>query len=269
MTGQPLQTDLLDLKGRVALITGAGQGVGRSIALHLARHNAGGIVVNDYVEERARQVADEISALGVRALPWRADITDFAAVQEMFGAARERLGPVDVLVNNAGNSGAADVYALREIPFWEQDPTHWAPWISVNFYGVLHCCRAAVPDMMARNQGRIINIISDAARVGQVTLEVYAGAKAAVGGFTRSIARTLGKHQVTANCISLAAISTPTLARRLDDPVQRRKILSQYVIRRLGEPDDVAHMALFLASDASGWITGQTYPVNGGYSFTT
>lgn len=269
MSESASQTDLLDLKGRIALVTGAGQGVGRSIALHLARHNAGGVVVNDYVEDRARQVAAEIAQLGVRALPWRADITDYAAVQEMFAGARAQLGPVDILVNNAGNSGAADVYALRAVPFWEQEPSHWEPWIGVNFYGVLHCCRAAIPDMMARNQGRIINIISDAARVGQVTLEVYAGAKAAVGGFTRSIARTLGKHQVTANCISLAAIKTPTLAQRLEDPDQRRKILGQYVIRRLGEPDDVAHLALFLASDASGWITGQTYPVNGGYSFTT
>ena len=114
MTESCPNADLLDLKGRTALVTGAGQGVGRSIALQLARHNAGGIVVNDFVEELARQVADEISAIGVRALPWRANITDFNAVQEMFRAAREQIGPIDILVNNAGNSGTADVYALRD-----------------------------------------------------------------------------------------------------------------------------------------------------------
>ena len=172
-----IPTDLLDLKGRTALITGAGQGVGRSVALHFARHNVGAVVINDFVQDRAEKVAEEVRALGIKAVPITADITDYKAVTEMFAQAQSLVGPIDILVNNAGNSGTSNIYALRAVPFWEQDPSHWTPWVSVNFFGVLHCCRAAVPSMMERKYGRIINMVSDAARVGQVTLEVYAGAK--------------------------------------------------------------------------------------------
>jgi 3-oxoacyl-[acyl-carrier protein] reductase len=261
------RNDLLDLKGRVGLVTGAGQGVGRRIALHFAEHGAGAVVVNDFVADRAQQVAEEVRALGVRALPYRADITNADEVQAMFSAAAAELGGVDVLVNNAGNSGTSDVYELRAIPFWEQGPEHWDPWVRVNFYGVLNCCRAAIPAMIQRRYGRIVNVISDAARTGEITLEVYSGAKAAAGGFTRAIAKSLGRYEITANCVSLATIKTPTLEKRIADPETRKKMLSHYVIRRLGEPEDPANVVLFLASDAASWITGQTYAVNGGYSF--
>jgi len=121
---------------------------------------------------------------------------------------------------------------------------------------------------MEQRQGRIVTIISDAGRMGEVRLEVYSGAKAGAAGVTRAMARTLARHNIRANNVAIAAINTPGIrARRTADPEAAKKMMEHYVIRRLGESDDVASMVLMLCSDGSGWITGQTIPVNGGYSF--
>ena len=121
---------------------------------------------------------------------------------------------------------------------------------------------------MEQRQGRIVTIISDAGRMGEVRLEVYSGAKAGAAGVTRAMARTLARHNIRANNVAIAAINTPGIrARRTADPEAAKKMMEHYVIRRLGESDDVANMVLMLCSDGSGWITGQTIPVNGGYSF--
>ena len=120
--------------------------------------------------------------------------------------------------------------------------------------------------MIERQGGRIITIISDAGRAGEAGLEVYSGAKAGAAGFTRAIARSLGRYQITANCVAIAATMTPAIEARLKaNPEMAKKMMEKYVIRRPGQPTDVANMVLFLASDASAWITGQTYPVNGGF----
>lgn len=260
-------SQILDLSGKVGLVTGAGQGVGRQIALHFAQHNADGVVVNDYFLDRAQAVVEEIKAAGGRAIAVQADVTDNDSVKELFAKANEEFGRVDVLVNNAGNAGATPDENARK-PFWETGPQAWNSFIGVNFYGVINCAAAAIPGMIERQQGRIVTIISDAGRMGEVNLEVYSGAKAGAAGFTRAIARTLGRHNITANCIAIAATATPAIEARLKaDPERTKKMMSHYVIRRPGQPTDVANMALFLASDASSWITGQTYPVNGGYSF--
>ena len=259
--------DMLDLKGKVALVTGAGQNVGREIALYLAAHNAGGVVVNDYVLDRARAVAAEIEAAGGKAVALQGDVTDHAGVAAMVAEASARLGPIDILVNNAGNGGANPSADLRK-PFWETGPAAWDGFIGVNLYGVINCAGAVIPGMIERQGGRIISIISDAGRMGEAGLEVYSAAKAGSAGFTRAIARTLGRFNITANTVAIAAMNTPGVAGRLKaDPERFKKVMSNYVIRRMGEPTDIAAMVLFLSSDASGWITGQTYPVNGGFSF--
>jgi len=258
--------DLLNLKGKVALITGAGQGVGRQIALHFAGHGAAAVIVNDYFLERAREVAEEIEAAGGRANAVKADVTDLVAVRRMIADATGSFGSLDILVNNAGNAGADPDPDARK-PFWETGPDAWDSYLRVNLYGVINCTSACVPHMIERKSGRIITIISDAGRAGEAGLEVYSGAKAGAAGFTRAVARSLGRYQVTANCIAIAATATPAIAGRLKDPALLKKMMEKYVIRRPGEPGDVANMALFLASSASSWITGQTYPVNGGYSF--
>jgi 3-oxoacyl-[acyl-carrier protein] reductase len=256
--------DLLDMKGRIALVTGAGQGVGRETALYLAAHGAG-VVVNDYYGERAEAVAAEIEAAGGRAVGLQCDITDHDAVRRLAAEAEQALGPVDILVNNAGNAGVSTAVWDAK-PFWETGPDEWRPWVDVNFFGVLNCTNVLVGGMVERGFGRVVTVISDAGRVGEPNLVVYSGAKAGAAGFVRALAKAVGRHGVTANCVALSAMRTPATASVTDDPETLKKMLRPYVIRRLGEPADAAALILFLASDASSWITGQTYPVNGGYA---
>ena len=262
-------TDILDLGGRVALVTGAGQGVGRQIALHLGgAHNSGGVVVNDYVRERAEAVAAEIRAAGGKAIGAQADVSDLGSVKAMVEKGRAELGPIGVLVNNAGNAGATPSPELRK-PFWETGPDVWQSFIGVNFYGVMNCTAAVIPGMIERNApGRIITIISDAGRWGDANMEIYAASKAGAAGFMRSVARTLGRNQITANSVAIALTDTPAVERTLQgDPERLKRQMERYIIRRPGQPQDIANMVLFLASDASPWITGQVYPVNGGFTF--
>ncbi|GAA1007957.1 glucose 1-dehydrogenase [Acrocarpospora pleiomorpha] len=258
-------SDILSLTGKVGLVTGAGQGVGRQIALHFAEHGAG-VVVNDYVLDRAAAVAAEIQDLGGSACAVQADVSDHAGVMAMSKQAVEQFGPIDILVNNAGNAGATpspDALA----PFWETGPDVWNTFFNVNLYGVMNCAASVIPSMIERRQGRIITIISEAGRYGDAGLEAYSAAKAGAAGLTRAMARTLGRHEITANCVAIAATETPAIADQLADGKRLKKIMERYVIRRPGQPNDIANMVLFLASDASSWITGQTYPVNGGFTF--
>lgn len=263
------QSGVLDLGGRIALVTGAGQGVGRQIALQLAAHSAR-VVVNDYFLDRAEEVAEEITAAGGEAMSVAADVTDLNSVRQMVETSHAHWGEhLSVLVNNAGNYGANPSEEARA-PFWTTSPETWQQAIGVNFFGVMNTAAATVPGMIESGQpGRIITIISDAARYGDAGMEIYAGAKAGAAGFMRSLARTLGRHQITANCVSISGMNTPRVAALLEaNPEMRKKALDKYIIRRLGEPSDVANMVLFLASDASSWITGQTYPVNGGFTLS-
>ncbi len=261
--------DPFDLQGQVALVTGAGQGVGRGIALALAHHNAGGIAVNDFVLERAEAVAAEIRELGVPAVAVQADVGDRDSVAAAFAAAKHGLGPVTILVNNAGNAGP-NVQMGHAPLFWESDPKEWDRYFRTNTMGVLNCCHVALPDMVEARRGRIVTITSDAGRVGDARLAVYAAAKAAGGGFVRSLAREAGRFGITCNAISLSSIAPPVDEAQLAEMMAKESVkqqLSRYAIRRYGKPDDVALMALLLCAPASSWITGQTYPVNGGYSF--
>lgn len=261
--------DPLDLGGQIGFVTGAGQGAGRAIALALARHNAGGVAVNDFVAERAAAVAAEIEALGVRACAVQADVGDYASVQTALAQAEQTLGPVTLLVNNAGNAGPRDAMALSPF-FWETDPSEWDRYFRTNLQGVMNCCHAALPGMVKHNKGRIVTIVSDAGRVGEARLVTYSAAKAGAAGFMRALAREAGRFGITANAISLSSLEP-----QLDADAKAEFLasehakahVSRYVIRRFGKPDDVAYMALFLCSDAAAWITGQTIPVNGGYSF--
>jgi 3-oxoacyl-[acyl-carrier protein] reductase len=182
-------------------------------------------------------------------------------------AAAEFGGGIDILVNNAGNAGAEPTANARK-PFWETEAVDWNSFLGVNLYGVINCCAAVIPGMIEKRSGKIITIISDAGRMGESRLEIYSAAKAGAAGLTRALARGLGRYNIRANNVAIAAMNTPGIrARYQADPERAKKSLEKYVIRRLGEPSDVANMVLFLASSASDWITGQTYPVNGGFSF--
>ncbi|BFM17548.1 SDR family oxidoreductase [Maricurvus nonylphenolicus] len=264
-----MSKNILELNGRVALVTGAGQGVGRQIAMDLGTaENSGGVAVNDYFLDRAEAVAEEIRQAGGKAVAVQADVTNLDSVKEMVAKTKESLGPVATLVNNAGNMGAtptADVWK----PFWETGPEVWSQTINVNLFGVINCAAAVVPGIIETGApGRVITIMSDAGRVGDSGVQTYAAAKAGAAGFMRSLARDLGRFQINCNTISIAATNTPAIAQVLENEQMLKKMMSAYVIRRVGEPSDISNMALFLASEASSWITGQTYPVNGGYSFS-
>jgi NAD(P)-dependent dehydrogenase (short-subunit alcohol dehydrogenase family) len=261
--------DPLDLGGRIAFVTGAGQGAGRAIALALARHNAGGVAVNDFLAERAAAVVDEIKALGAPAFAAPADVGDHGAVCAAMAAAAHELGPVTILVNNAGNAGPHATMGFSP-QFWDSDPADWDRFFRTNLQGVMNCCHAALPGMIKQGGGRIVTIVSDAGRIGEARLAVYSAAKAGAAGFVRAIAREAGKYGITANAISLSTLEPPldeTAKAEFLASEQAKAQLSRYVIRRYGQPDDVANMTLFLCSNAASWITGQTYPVNGGYSF--
>ncbi len=251
----------LDLTGRRALVTGGGQGVGRGIALGLAGAGAD-VVVNDLRVERADEVVAEIVRAGGTASVSAFDVTDHAAVS----AAVDALGGVDVLVNNAGNAGAEGVGPRR--PFAESDPAEWDAYLRVNLHGVLHCARAAVPHMIDRGWGRVVTIVSDSGRTGDKLMAAYGAAKAGAAGFTRSLALEVGRYGITANCVALGTMRTPLTEAFWAEPNDlATALLQQYVVRRPGLPEDVAPLVVLLASDAGAWITGQTYPVNGGFSF--
>ncbi len=261
--------DPLDLGGQIAFVTGAGQGAGRAIALTLAHHNAGGVAVNDYVLERAEAVASEIRALGIPASAVQADVGDLDSVRAAVSKAQAELGTITVLVNNAGNAGPT--VQMRHSPlFWETDPDEWQRYFHTNLNGVMNCCHTLLPGMVKANRGRVVTIVSDAGRIGEPRLTVYAAAKAAATGFIRSLAKETGRFNITCNCISLStlepAMPEPQKTEFLASE-QARAHVARYVIRRFGKPDDVAGMTLFLCSEAAAWITGQTYPVNGGYTF--
>ncbi len=257
----------LDLAGHVLLVTGAGQGVGRRVA-QLAAARGAAVAVNDVSTDRAAEVVEELRSVGAAAMTAVADVGDFDGFGAVVTKVCAELGPIDILVNNAGNRGA-EMPAHAPRPFWEQDLDDWRPFTHVNLDGVMIATRHTFPHMMSGEYGRVITVISDAGRVGEINgMEAYSGAKAGAAGFTRSMARLGGRFNITANCVALGATRTPATAGAVADADLARKVLSSYLIRRFGEPDDAAQMILFLASGAAGWITGQTIPVNGGYSLT-
>lgn len=259
-----MKTGSFDLSGHVALVTGAGQGVGREIARTLAAHGAS-VAINDFVAERAEQVAADIRDAGGRAVGIQGDVADAAAVAGICAQVAEALGPIDILVNNAGNAGPQG--AMPRTRFWESDPADWDRYLRVNLHGVMLCSRACAATMVERGWGRIVTIVSDAGRMGEQGLEAYSAAKAGAAGFSRALARSLGRHGVTVNTIALSNIVREGAQSPSGDEAEAiKRMLAHYIVRRQGRPDDVAPMVLLLASDAGEWITGQTYPVNGGYS---
>ena len=265
----------LNLTGRVALITGAGQGVGRGIALTLAAEGCA-VAVNDLFPDRANAVADDIRALGGTALAVPADVCDAGAVASMVAAVQAGLGAVHILVNNAGVPPALRADQQDRPLFHASCVADQLAMVALNLHGTLYCCRAVLPGMVAAHRGRILNIVSEAGRAGEARLATYAAAKAGVIGFTRALAQEHGGDAITVNAIALGAVSHEgihfgPLAQGTDtasDPAWQKMARRYPMARglgRLGLPQDVADAVAFLASDRAAFVTGQTLGVSGGY----
>ena len=215
------------LDGKVALVTGAGFGMGAGVARAFARQGAR-VVVNDIDPARASGVAERLVGDGFQATAMAFDVTSNAAVTEAAARVAREVGQVDILVNNAGNAGAGH---FAQKPFAETLPEDWQPFIAVNLMGVLYCTRAMLPGMCARGWGRVITISSDAGRRGMaINVSVYGAAKAAAAHFMRHLCQEVGKHGVTANVISLGFMNT------ISDTFTQ-KLLPDIPMGRVGTPD--------------------------------
>jgi NAD(P)-dependent dehydrogenase (short-subunit alcohol dehydrogenase family) len=258
--------DLLDLTGRGALVTGAGQ-VGRAIATTLATHGAAPIVVVDIAGPVGEELAADLRAAGTDATSVTADITDPGGIAILSEAVRRLQQPIQILVNNAGlPSGFMGGSTFNLRPFAETEPEDWEPVIQLNLFGVLRVTRAMLPSMIDSRWGRVITIVSDAGRTGDPNVATYAAAKAGAAGFMRSLASEVGKYHLTANSISLGTLWRPEND-AAPSPEYLQRLARRYPAGRPGYPQDVANLVLYLASDAAEWITGQVYPLNGGYSY--
>ncbi len=245
------------LDGRVAFVTGAASGIGRAIALELGRWGAQ-VAVADL---DAAGAVETVAQLGGRGLAVPLDVTDYAAVQRGFAFGRERLGPVDILVNAAG----------WDTPerFVDSQPATWDRLLAINLRGVIHTIHAALPSMQERRYGRIISLGSDAGRVGSSGEAVYSAAKGGVIAFTKTIARETARHGITVNCVCPGPTDTPLLARFTEANPRLVEALQRAIpMGRLGQPADVAPAVAFLASDGAAFITGQTLSVSGGLTMS-
>lgn len=243
------------LLDKVAIITGAGRGIGRAIALAFARHGAH-IVVCDVNLASARQAADEVKTLGVRAVGLAADVTDETQVGQMVADAVDNFGRIDILVNNAG--------IISTGPLIEITAATWDKVMSVNLKGVFLCTKAVFPLMMAQRRGKIINIASVAGKRGGGLLgsSCYAASKGGVIAFTKGAAREGGPYGINVNAITPGYTETEMTS--ILTLKQRDSILSAMPLGRPGQPDDIAAAACFLASDYAGFITGEIMDVDGG-----
>lgn len=242
-------------RGRVVVVTGGGSGLGRHMARRFAAEGAA-VVVADIVEEAAGEVADEISDAHGRALACKVDVAEAEEVEAMVRTARRELGPVDVLINNAAKATDRDFLRLNEEQ-WEEE-------VSIALKGSFLCSKAILPDMIQRGSGVILNVSSVNA-LGYYGNEAYSAAKAGILSLTRSLAVRYGPSGVRANAIAPGTLKTPAWEeRRTQDPGIFERVAAWYPLGRVGEPEDVANAALFLASDEASWITGAVLPVDGG-----
>jgi NAD(P)-dependent dehydrogenase (short-subunit alcohol dehydrogenase family) len=246
----------MELKGKVALVTGAARDVGREIAFQLAAEGAAIAVNYNGSADKAKDVVAEIERRGGKAIAYKADVADFGQVSAMVEKVVADLGGLNIVVNNAG-------VALRN-RFVDTTPDEWKKQIDICLYGAIHISKAAAPHLQKAGDGRIIALVGDSSRVGESGLAIVAAARSGVIALMKSLAREMGRFGTTANTLSLGLIETPHDIEWVN--ANRDKLTKLYPLRRLGFPSDIAPMVSLLASKHGGWITGQTISISGGFS---
>ncbi len=240
-------------ENQTALITGAGRGIGKTIALLLAQEGAD-IAFTDLDEAINAETRQEIEALGRRCLSYQANVTDPDAVNAMVSDLLEQWGKIDILINNAG--------ITRDNLFMRMKPEEWSQVLDVNLNAVFHMTKAVVRPMMKQRSGRIISISSVVGFSGNPGQVNYSSTKAALVGFSKSLAREVGSRGITVNLVAPGFIET-AMTDKLNDE-QQQQILQQVPLGRMGSPEDIAQAVAFLASPQAGYVTGTTLHVNGG-----
>lgn len=249
----------MKLEGKSALVGGGGGGIGRAVALALAREGAK-TAVADIARENGEKVRGEIQALGVDGLACPVDLTKKAEVDRMVAEVINRFGQIDILVNCQGWD--------RLEPFVESNEETWEKLLAINFKSVLYTARAVLPHMISRGGGKVVNIASDAGRVGSSWEAVYAGSKGAVIAFSKTIAREVARYKINVNVVCPGLTETPLLDAVRSQSETTAKIIDAVTkatpFRRAAKPEEIAEAVLFFASPSADFITGQTISVSGG-----
>ncbi len=247
----------IQLEHKRALVTGGNTGIGQAIALHLAE--AGADVAINYVAQpdAAQATVEEIKKHGRRALPLEADVTDTAAVDQMFAEAEKAWGGIDILVNNAGIDGKRSVG-------WEDDPDSWRKVLEVNLFGAYYCARRAMKGMITRKNGVVLNITSVHEIIPWEGYSAYTTSKAAAGMMTKTLAMEAAPYGVRVVALAPGAVKTPINQSVWSNPKQLKDLLTKIPLDRMAETDEVAQMAVVLVSDAASYVTGTTVYVDGG-----
>ena len=246
---------LFSLEGRTAFVTGASRGIGRAIALALAGAGAGVACAARALDQAEAAVA-EIEAAGGRTRAIRLDVTSGEQIGAAVKEAEATLGPIDILVNNAG--------ITLDKPSLEVTDDEWDTVLATNLTSMFRCARAVAPGMIARGRGKIINLGSMYGALGVPRYAVYCASKAAVGGLTRSLAAEWARHGVQVNCLAPGYMNTDIPRAAMADPKTRERFLSKIPARRIGEPEEAAALAVYMASPASDFMSGQTVYLDGG-----
>jgi len=259
----------LELAGKTVIVTGGGSNIGRAICLNFAKEKLN-LVIAELDEKQGNKVAAEAEALGSKVLFVQTDVTNNEQVESMVQKANDEFGPIDILVNNVG-------WNIDQM-FMQETREKWEKIININYWGPINCTRAVLDQMVEQKKGAIVNIGSDAGRMGEFREVVYAGCKGAVIAFTKALAREVGKHGLRLNVVC-PGLTVPESNDEIGDnslwsgemmnvftPDAQARAAKAYPLRKLGKADEVAKAVLFIASPCASHITGQTLSVSGGYT---